>query len=286
MSFSNFVHTAIDSIHGAKLIMRQGLVVLRNDITIAIYPLFVFLLVLITIPLVNGIILAIANQLADEPIFGVEQQTARTIFVTIALVVSLIYSAMMLSYFSCVLSALTLAELEGHRAPLIKGIGLFRRRFGHATRFALVSILFIPIGVIAQRHKLKRFPIGTGEVIGGAFSLSTAQLAPLILSEDKGVFETVRLSLATLGKGWKPNIVIKIAIYTTIILLTLLIGFFPILIQNYWFDSNTAQAASQLGVLLLILGLFITTKVLGTVFTTTLYWRIVTDHGKHKLIER
>jgi hypothetical protein len=285
MSFKNFAHSVIDSMHGAKLVMHQALTVLRNDITIAIYPLFVFLLVLITIPLVNGIILAFANQLASEPIFGVEQHTARTVFIAIAFVVSLVYSAMMLSYFSCVLSALTLAELEGHRAPLLKGIRLFRKRFGHATRFALLSILFIPIGIVAQRHKLKRFPVGTGEVIGGAFSLSTAQLAPLILSEDMGVLETVRLSLSTLGKGWKQNLVIKVATYLTIILLTLLIGFFPILIQNYWFDSNTAQAASQLGVLLLILGLFITTKVLGTVFTTTLYWRIVTDHGRRKLVE-
>jgi hypothetical protein len=286
MSFRNFIRSVKDSVSGAKKVMEQGLSVLSSDITIAVYPLFVFLLVLITIPTVNGIILAIANGFANESIFAVEHHTAKVLFVAIAVVVSAIYSAMMLSYFSCVLSALTLSELDGHHSPLLKGISLFAKRFKHATKFALVSILFIPLGIIAQRDKLKKFPIGTWEVIGGAFSLSTAQLAPLILSEDKGIFETIRLSLSTLGKGWRENLVIKVASYLSVILITILIGFLPILIQSYWFDSSTAQAASKLVVLLLALGLLITAKVLGTVFTTTLYWRIVTEHGRRgKLIE-
>jgi hypothetical protein len=286
MPLSKITHSTHEPVIAASYVAKQGLSVLRRDVTIAIYPLFVFLLLLLTIPIVNGLILAIANTLSSESVFAAEQHAAKAIFVFIAVVVTAVYTATMLSYFSCILSALTLSELDGHRAPLLKGISVFRKRFGHATKFAFFSILFIPIGIIAQRHKFKHFPIGTGRVIGSAFSLSTAQLAPLILSEDKGIFETVRMSTETLGRSWREGIVIKIIIYITVIILTILIGFFPVLIQSYISDSSTAQTIGRLGSLVLILGLLIATKVLGTIFTTTLYWRIVTNQGHEgKLIK-
>jgi hypothetical protein len=113
------------------------------------------------------------------------------------------------------------------------------------------------------------------EVAGSSLSLSMAQLAPVILSEDKEVYETVQHSVATLGKAWREGIVIKASIYLTVLLLTLLIGFLPTLLQGLFFSSSFSQAASRFLTLVLIICLLITTKVLGTVFTTTLYWRII-----------
>jgi hypothetical protein len=281
MSFSNFVHSSFSAMHNAEKVAKQGLRVLREDLAIGVYSLFVFLLLLLTIPLINGLLLAIANRLADQSIFAPEHHLAKTAFVAIAVFLSAACAAILLSYFTCAVAASTIAQLEGHPAPLLRGLKLFGVRFRHITKFALVSIAFIPIGFLAQKRKFSGVSVNKAkaEVAGSAFSLSMAQLAPVILSEDKEIYETVQHSVATLGKAWREGIVIKISIYLTVLLLTLLIGFLPTLVQGLFFSSSFSQAASRFFTILLIICLLITTKVLSTVFTTTLYWRIVHSHS-------
>jgi uncharacterized membrane protein len=104
--------------------------------------------------------------------------------------------------------------------------------------------------------------------------MSTAQLAPAILYENKGIYETVEHSVATLGKAWREGLVIKVSIYLTVILLTLLIGVLPSLVQEYFSKSSTSQEISRLLTILLVLCLLLTAKVLSTVFTATLYWQV------------
>lgn len=281
MSFSDFVHSSAVAVHNARIIAKQGLKVMRNDVAVVVYAVFVFLLVLMTIPLINSVLLAFANSLSHESIFTVEHHTAKIIFVAIATFISAVCVAMLLSYFTCAVAASTLSQLEGHPAPLLKGLKLFGNRFGRITRFALVSVAFIPIGFFAQRSKFAGVTVNRAkvEVVGSSLSLSTAQLAPAILSEDKDLLETVQFSINTLGTAWRESLVIKISTYVTVFILTLLIAFLPTMVQAYWFSSASSQAASQLVTILLIICLLITTKVLGTVFTTTLYWRIVQQRG-------
>lgn len=269
------------AVHNARSIAKQGLKVMRNDVAVVVYAVFVFLLVLMTIPLINGLLLALANSLSHESIFAAEHHTAKIIFAAIAAFISAICVAMLLSYFTCVVAASTLSQLEGHPAPLLKGLKLFGNRFGRITKFALISVAFIPIGFFAQRSKFAGVAVNRAkvEVVGSSLSLSTAQLAPAILSEDKDLLETVQFSINTLGAAWRESLVIKISTYITVFILTLLIAFLPTMVQAYWFSSASSQAASQLVTILLIICLLITTKVLGTVFTTTLYWRIVQRHA-------
>jgi hypothetical protein len=277
MLISGFTRSALDAVRGAKVVAMQGLKVMRGDLAVTIYSLFAFLLVLLTIPLVNAILLAIANALANEPLFASEHHLAKVIFVALAVFLSTICAAMLLSYFTCAVAASTLSQLEGHPAPLIKGLKLFGGRFRQVTKFAMVSIAFIPIGFLAQRRKFGGVSVNRAkvEVVGSSLSLSMAQLAPVILSEDKSVYETAQHSINTLGKAWREGIVIKVAIYVTIFVITLLIGFLPTFIRNYWFmGDNGADAVSRSTTILLVICLLITTKVLGTVFTTTLYWQI------------
>jgi hypothetical protein len=277
MSFSSFVNSADLAVRKANTIAAEGFQVLRKDVAITVYSLFAFLLVLLTIPLVNAVLLSIANNLANEPIFASEKHLAKIVFVTVAVSVSTICAAVLLSYFTCAVAASTLAQLQGHPAPLIKGLGLFKNRFRYITKFALVSIAFIPIGFMAQKRKFGGVAVNKDkvEVVGSSLSLSMAQLAPVILSENKSVFDTVQHSIGTLGKAWREGLVIKISIYTAIFLLTLMISFLPTLVQTYWFFGNSsAEVISKFITILLVICLLITAKVLGTVFTTTLYWRI------------
>jgi hypothetical protein len=277
MSFRTFVHSSFAAMHNAESVAKQGLRVLKEDLAIGVYSLFVFLLLLLSIPLINALLLAVANRLADQGIFAPEHHLAKTIFVAIAVFLSAACAAILLSYFTCAVAASTLSQLEGHPAPLIRGLKLFGVRFRHITKFALVSIAFIPIGFLAQRRKFAGVKVNRAkvEVAGSSLSLSMAQLAPVILSEDKEVYETVQHSVATLGKAWREGIVIKASIYLTVLLLTLLIGFLPTMLQGLFFSSSFSQAASRFLTLVLIICLLITTKVLSTVFTTTLYWRTI-----------
>jgi hypothetical protein len=286
VSFNSFVSSAARSLHNAKYVAVQGLHVLRKDIAVTVYAVFVFLLLLLIIPLINTILLAVANGFADQPIFSSEHHLVKIIFVAIAVFASAACAAMLLSYFACAVAASTIAQLDGHPAPLLKGLKVFKNRFRHISRFALVSIGFIPIGFIVQRRKLaKGTAFNKAEVIGSSLSLSTAQLAPAILSEDKGIYDTVQHSYDTLGKSWREGLVIKIATYATVIFLTLLIGTLPSLVQSYWFDSSTSQEISRLMTILLVICLLLTAKVLGTVFNATLYWRVSSEGERKKLIE-
>jgi hypothetical protein len=286
VSFNSFVSSAARSLHNAKYVAAQGLHVLRKDIAVTVYAVFVFLLLLLIIPLINTILLAVANGFADQPIFSSEHHLVKIIFVAIAVFASAACAAMLLSYFACAVAASTIAQLDGHPAPLLKGLKVFKNRFRHISRFALVSIGFIPIGFIVQRRKLaKGTAFNKAEVIGSSLSLSTAQLAPAILSEDKGIYDTVQHSYDTLGKSWREGLVIKIATYATVIFLTLLIGTLPSLVQSYWFDSSTSQEISRLMTILLVICLLLTAKVLGTVFNATLYWRVSSEGERKKLIE-
>jgi hypothetical protein len=247
---------------------------------------FVFLLLLLSIPLVNAILLAIANSLANQPIFDSEYHLVKIIFVALAIFISAACAAMLLSYFACAVAASTLAQLEGHPAPLLKGLKVFKNRFRHITKFALVSIVYIPIGFLAQSRKMAAGThINRAEVIGSSLSLSTAQLAPAILYENKGIYDTVEHSVETLGKAWREGLVIKITIYLSVIFLTLLIGLAPTLVQAYFSSSSTSQEISRLLTILLIVCLLLTTKVLGTVFTATLYWQVSSDEQRKKLVE-
>jgi hypothetical protein len=275
MHLKKFIISIPGAVQGAKGVATQGFDVLRKDIAVTVYSVFVFLLLLLSIPLVNAILIAIANSLSNQAIFNGEHHIAKAIFVAIAVFVSAACAAMLLSYFACAVAASTLAQLDGHPAPLLKGLKVFKNHFRHISKFALVSIAYIPIGFIAQRRKLTTGThMNRAEVIGSSLSMSTAQLAPAILYENKGIYETVEHSVATLGKAWREGLVIKVSIYLTVILLTLLIGVLPSLVQEYFSKSSTSQEISRLLTILLVLCLLLTAKVLSTVFTATLYWQV------------
>jgi hypothetical protein len=286
MPLKNFINSIPGALQGAKTVAIQSFDVLRKDIAVTVYSIFVFLLLLLTIPLVNAILVAIAKDLSNQAIFNGEHHIAKAVFVAIAVFVSATCAAMLLSYFTCAVAASTLAQLEGHPAPLLKGLKVFKNRFKHISKFALVSIAYIPIGFIAQRRKLANGThINRAEVIGSSLTMSTALLAPAILAENKGIYETVEHSVTTLGKAWREGLVIKAAIYASVILLTLLIGILPTLLQAYFSQNSASQELSRLLTILLIICLLLTAKVLGTVFTATLYWQLTSKQKHKKIIE-
>jgi hypothetical protein len=61
MPLKNFINSIPGALQGAKIVAIQRFDVLRKDIAVTVYSIFVFLLLLLTIPLVNAILVAIAK---------------------------------------------------------------------------------------------------------------------------------------------------------------------------------------------------------------------------------
>lgn len=264
------------AIHNAGEISQLGFSSLRRDIFIIIYPVMVFLVVLITIPTINALILAAFNGAAHHTIFSFDEQTTKAFFYYIAVIITALYTALIISFFTCLISAAVLAELDGKPAPFLHGLKLIYRHKAKIARFGIFSIpfVFIPIGILAQRHKVFK---STVAVVGSSFSLSMAQLAPAILSEDEeDLYATVRHTVATLGQGWREGLVLKIGSYIALILLALA----SLLPRIFSETSNPGQLAGWLVPIFVFLGFLIVTKVLSAVLTATLYWRVVTGDGK------
>src|SRR3989338_10232477 len=168
------------------------------------------------------------------------------------------------------IAAATLAQLEGRSTSLLYGRRVVIRRFFRVSKFALLAIFFLPMGIIAQRRKMTS-PRGIFEAISSSFSLSMSQLAPAIVTSRKCVYETLRQSVDTLGQLWKESLVIRFGTLLAILLLGS-ISFLPKLIENWWFDGQAAHAIGWIVTALLGASSYVLLRVISTIFTTTLYY--------------
>jgi hypothetical protein len=249
-------------------IVKKGLAALKSDPAIVLYPLTLFLAIMSTVTITNAWIYTTANTLAHESIFEPAQGISVYVFSVLAILISTIYGYMLLSYFTCTIAAAVIGHLEGDATPLFYGVRLVATHFKRISHFAALSLVIIPLGIMAQRHRLDK-PKPAVEVIGSSLVLSVGGIAPAILSSTKGVEETILNSIQTMGKAWHENLIIKAGIYLILILIGILIGI----------------TSDGLVVLLLSLALFTVAKVFTAVFTATIYWQNATNNGKHKLIK-
>jgi hypothetical protein len=188
---------------------------------------------------------------------------------------SVFYTALVTSYFTSAASAEVLAKLEGRSVSAVYGLRQVAKRFLRISWFALSAIFFFPLGIIAQRKKLREFPRGFAEVIGSSYSLHIPQLAPVIMSKNLGILQTLRNSINTLGEAWKEGLLIRVGMFLAFLLVGS-IGFLPKLIEHYWFNGQTAHLMGWLVSVFIWATGYVTIKVIGTVFTTTLYYHAKT----------
>lgn len=270
MPFVNAVRSLPQSARYAKATAKLGLLALKGDMAIAVYPLFAFILVLASLTLVNDLITAATNWLADEPIFKPGDRAVQDTFGIVSVILFYIYLSVMTGIFTSVVVASVIAELDGHHAPLLKGIKVTLHNFLRIVGFSALSIVLIPLGFLAQKDKWHNKP---HDVVGSSFSLNMAQLAPVILSSKQGVLDTIRTSISILGIAWKENLIIKLSMYALIILLGV-ISFLPAYLENNWMDQYSAGAVSWIVSVLIFVSFLVMTRVMASVFTATLYWRI------------
>ena len=259
------------ALHGAAAIAIHGLKTFVKDPHILIYPLMAVGFIWLTSPLVSKFVVSLWRHVDHPEVLAQANQAAPHVLLAhLGLVTfSVFYTIFVTTYFTCALSASVLAKLEGRQMPPLYGLWVVLRQLPRVTWFALMAVFFFPLGVFAQRSKLPRGIIG---VIGSSFSLSTTQLAPAIVTENRGVFDTVVHTVDTLGKAWRESLVIRVGLVVAIVLLGTL-SFLPKLIQHYWFSGSTAHFAGWAATILLGVTSYVVVRVIGTVFTTTIYYQ-------------
>src|SRR3989344_4436099 len=189
------------SFNGAGAVVGQGFKSLKSHPQMLIYAYSAIIFILLTSPIVGRLVFSVWNRVGQpEVIDQVTKAAPSELLVQLGLVTfSVFYTIFVTSYFTCMIAAVTLAQLEGRSTSLLYGLRVVIRRFFRVSKFALLAIFFLPMGIIAQRRKMTSTR-GIFEAISSSFSLSMSQLAPAIVTSRKGVYETIRTSVDTLGQ--------------------------------------------------------------------------------------
>lgn len=265
-----------DILHHTGIILHESFLALVKTPQLVAYPYLALFFIFVTGPLISSLITPFWHQVGSDAVSTTTDKIPNFIGDHIGLIAfSIFYASFVMAYFNCAMAADTISKLENKKARTFHGLQMVWAHFFKVTKYALLSILFFPLSIIAQRKKLKTSPRGVVEVLGSSFSMSMAQLSPVILTENKGFFDSIRYAADTLGKAWRENIVIKVCMYTTFIVLAS-VTFLPKLIESVWFDSETAHAAGWIVSAILGLASYVALRVMSTIFTTVLY-----HHAKH-----
>ncbi len=272
MSAGTFFQHIKQSFYNAWRVVRRSIGIIKNDPQILIYPYLAIIFILISYPVVGRFVLSMWHRV-DHPaiVTKADQAAPHVLFAHLGLVTfSVFYTLFVTSYFTCMISASAWVELEGKPTSPLYGLRVVGRRFLRVSRFAVLAIFFFPMGIIAQHKKFKS-PHGAFEAISSSFSLSMSQLAPEVVNGDKGVFKTLGQSVDTLGQLWRESLVIRISMFFGILALGS-ISLLPKLIEHYWFNDDAAHVIGWIVAVFLGATSYVLLRVIGAVFTTTLYF--------------
>jgi hypothetical protein len=269
MLIGNIGRSFRNAFNDTGVVLHQSFSIIKQNPQITTYPYLAGLFNLVTVPLVSGLAYEIWHKVHHPAVLAqVSSSVPQPLRVRLGLVTfTLFYTTLVTAYFTCAVSAETLAKLDSQSTPPAYGIWQVLKHFLRVSRFALVSLLFFPIGTLAQWRKLPR---GIIWVVGGSLTLNMSNLSPAILSQKNGVFSTIRHVGEVMGPVWPVGVILKIGSYLFLAAIVAL-GFLPKLIQHYRYGGETARAVGWLLSILLGASLFVTARVMSAVFTSVLY---------------
>jgi len=253
---------AADSLRDAYYVLKDSFKVLKAHPEVALYPYAATVFVSITYPLVSATILA---NWYGRVFYDAGLYVPHRLGIIIGLVgFSVFYAALVSAYFSCAVAAGVISKLEGRPTPPFYGPLRVIKNFWRVTRFAVLSVFFLPIGIYAQRKKL---PGNWLAVLGSSITLRMAQVAPAILTTNHKVGDTVRESVDVMGRAWRPSLVLKIGMYGLVFLTVIL----PKLVQQGFFKSPNAGSFGWILAIELGASGLVGFKVLNSIFTAVMY---------------
>ncbi len=272
MSVGTFFGSIGEAWHHSRTIAKRSFKILLKNPEILIYPYLAIVFILVTYPLVGRFVFNTWHHVQQPTVVTqVSGHAPHILLVHLGLVTfSVFYTIFVTSYFIAAMSVVVLAKLEDRKTPPLYGLWVVSKRFWRVSKFALLAIFFMPLGIIAQRRKLGR-PKGVFEAISSSFSLSMSQLAPEVVTGSKGVFDTTTDTVETLGKAWRESLTIRIGTFTAILLFGL-ISFLPKVIEHYWFDNGGVHLLGWILTALFGASSYVLIRVIGATLTTTLYY--------------
>lgn len=131
-------------------------------------------------------------------------------------------------YFNAALIGCATISLSGGNPKVSYGLSLANRRIGRLLGWTFVSAT---IGLILQVGKKKTGLLGRIilSIVGIAWAIATFFIIPVLLYEDKGVWESLKSSGSIFRRTWGETLISRFA-FGLIFLLLFLMGFLPIII--------------------------------------------------------
>jgi hypothetical protein len=159
---------------------------------------------LLVFPLLSGIISLIV--LATFIIPLVVGQFLGGLFFYAALFVFYLASYFVVIFFNTALISCVNARLQGRNMSVGEGLSNALRHFTPILGWALLSAT---VGIILQLIRERGGIVGqiASAIAGGAWGLVTFFVVPVLVLEDKGVFDAIKESTALIRKTWGESII-------------------------------------------------------------------------------
>jgi hypothetical protein len=221
---------------------------------------------LLVFPLLSGIISLIVLATFILPL--IIGQFLGGLFFYIALFAFYLVSYFVVIFFNTALISCVNARLQGKEMSVSEGIS---NAFRHVTPILGWALLSATVGIILNllRERGGFFGQIASAIAGGAWGLVTFFVVPVLILEDKGVFDAIRESTSMIRKTWGETIIGSGSIMLVFVLIGI-VGFLGVLATLLLGSSAVFLIA-----LVLFIGFVIVLAVLAAamqgIFVTALY---------------
>ncbi len=171
------------------------------------------------------------------------------------------------SFFNTAVIACASIRLKGKDPTVMDGLN---SAFSHKGKIFLWSLLAATVGLVLNAIENKSENVGkfiTG-ILGMAWGLMTFFVIPVLIFEDKSVFDSLKSSGSLFKKTWGENVLGQLSMSFAIGLITVL-GLVPLFLSAILAPSLIIYATGYLFLHLLVV--IIVGSALGGIYTAALY---------------
>jgi hypothetical protein len=221
---------------------------------------------LLVFPLLSGIISLIVLATFILPL--VIGQFLGGLFFYAALFVFYLVSSFVVIFFNTALISCVNARLQGRDMSVGEGLSNALRHFTPILGWALLSAT---VGIILQLIRERGGFIGqiAAGLIGGAWGLVTFFVVPVLVLEDKGVFDAIKESTSLIRKTWGESIIGSGSILLVFIIIGV-IGFLGVL-ATMMLGSAVLFGIALVLFIALVIVLAVVAAAMQGIFVTALY---------------
>jgi len=221
---------------------------------------------LLVFPILSGIISLIVFATFILPL--VIGQFLGGLFFYAALFVFYLVSSFVVIFFNTALISCVNARLQGRDMSVGEGLSNALRHFTPILGWALLSAT---VGIILQLIRERVGFIGqiAAGLVGGAWGLVTFFVVPVLVLEDKGVFDAIKESTTLIRKTWGESIIGSGSIMLVFIIIGV-IGFLGVLATMMLGSAVLSGIALVLFIALVII-LAVVAAAMQGIFVTALY---------------